>query len=175
LQVSFPIPFRPILDLFTSLLLSRKSTHLTSLLLKFSRFFSFTMDANSGSSSTLLTLPPDLVHMRSQFFSPDATISLTRVEFDKLWPYMNNIYTLNKRHPPTNNGRRSVHYNCWLFRTKNYTPVDIRKWQRNQSCCTAIGYPARLKVVFYGESRIEVSCQGSELHNHDLREIDAAK
>jgi hypothetical protein len=132
------------------------------------------MDANAN-ASTLLTLPPDLINMRSQFFSPDATISLTRVEFDKLWPYMDNIYTLSKRHPPTNDGRRSVYYNCRLFRTKDYTPIDIAKRQRNRSCRTAIGCPAKLKVVFYGECRVEVSRQGPELHNHDLRDIDAAK
>jgi hypothetical protein len=133
------------------------------------------MDANSGSSSTLLTLPPDLINMRSQFFSPDAPITLTRVEFDKLWPYMDNIYTISNRGSLTKNGTHSDYYKCRFFRTNDYTPVDIAKRQRNRSCRTAIGCPARLKVVFYGESSVEVSRQGLELHNHDLREVDAAK
>ena len=30
-------------------------------------------------------------------------------------------------------------------------------------------------MVFYGKSTVKVSCQGSGLHNYDLREIDAAK
>src|SRR5436189_2210628 len=133
------------------------------------------MDANSTLSSTLLTLPPDLIDMRSRFFSPDASISLTRDEFDRLWPYMDNMYTLSTRNPPTKDGTRSVYYNCRLFRTKDYTPVDIAKRQRNRSCRTAIGCPAKLKVIYYGESRMEVSRQGSEMYNHDLQEIDAAK
>src|SRR5438552_15264466 len=133
------------------------------------------MDANSSSNSALLTLLPDLINMRSQFFSPDASISLTCVEFDKLWPYMDNIYTLSKRKPPTAEGNQSVYYNCRLFRTKDYIPVDIAKRQRNRSCHTAIECPAKLKVVFYGKSRVEVSRQGSGLHNHNLQEIDAVK
>src|SRR5436190_536621 len=133
------------------------------------------MDANSTLSSTLLTLPPDLVDMRSRFFSPDASISLTRDEFDRLWPYMDNIYTLSTRNPPTKDGTRSVYYNCRLFRTKDYTPVDIAKRQRNRSCRTAIGCTAKLKVVFYTTSRVEVSRLGSGLHNHDLTKIDAVK
>src|SRR5436190_2369997 len=137
------------------------------------------MNANtmksSVSNSTLLTLPSDFVSMRSQFFSPDTSISLTRVEFDKLWPYMDNIYTLSNQGSLIKNGTRSIYYNCRLFRTKDYTPVDIAKRQRNRSCRTAIGCPAKLKVIYYGESRVEVSRQGSEMHNHDLQEIDAAK
>ena len=85
------------------------------------------MDANSTLSSTLLTLPPDLIDMRSRFFSPDASISLTRDEFDRLWPYMDNMYTLSTRNPPIKDGTRSIYYNCRLFRTKDYTPVDIAK------------------------------------------------
>ena len=132
--------------------------------------------AAKSDSSTILTLPPDLANMRSQFFSPpDASISLTRAEFDKLWPYMDNMYTLSKRHPPTNDGTQSVYYNCRFFRTKDYIPVDIAKRQRNRSCRTATGCPAKLKLVFYGQSRVEISRSGPGLHNHDLREIDSAK
>ena len=89
------------------------------------------MNANSTSSSTLLALPPNLVNMRSQFFSPDASISLTRDEFDRLWPYMDNMYTLSNRGSLTKNGTRSNYYNCRFFRTKDYTPVDIAKRQQN--------------------------------------------
>ena len=61
------------------------------------------------------------------------------------------------------------------FFAQRTTPVDAAKRQRNRSCRTAVGCPAKLKVVFYGESRVEVSRQGSRLHNHDLQEIDAVK
>ena len=119
-------------------------------------------------NSTLLILSSDLISMRSQFFSPDASISLIRVEFDKLWSYMDNIYTFSNRDSLTKNGTCSIYYNCRLFRMKDYTPVDIVKRQRNRSCCTAIGCSAKLKMIYYGESRVEVSCQGSEMHNHNL-------
>jgi hypothetical protein len=74
--------------------------------------FSFTMTAKSNIDlSALLTLLSDLINMRSQFFSPpDAPIPLTRVEFDNLWSYMNNIYTLSKQHAFINNRRRAVYY-----------------------------------------------------------------
>ena len=88
---------------------------------------------------------------------------------------MDNMYTLSTRNPPTKDGTRSVYYNCRLFRTKDYTPVDIAKRQRNRSCRTAIGCTAKLKVVFYTTSRVEVSRLGSGLHNHDLTKIDAIK
>src|SRR5436189_5501212 len=88
---------------------------------------------------------------------------------------MNNIYTLSKRKPLTNEGNQSVYYNCRLFRTKNYTSIDIAKRQQNQSRCITIECPAKLKVIFYGKSRAEVSCLGSGLHNHNLQKINVIK
>jgi hypothetical protein len=75
---------------------------------------------------------------------------------------MDNIYTISNRGNPTNNGTRFNYYKCRLFRTNDYTPVEIAKRQQNRSCRTAIGCPAKLKVVFYGESRVEVSRLGTK-------------
>ena len=93
----------------------------------------------------LLTLSPDLVEMRSRFYSPDAfNISLTRDEFDRLWPYMDNMYTFSTQNPLTKDRTCSVYYNRRLFPHEGeYTPGDIAERQRNRSCRTAVGCPAK--------------------------------
>ena len=93
----------------------------------------------------------------------------TATEFDRIWPFLQNLWTTAK--PPyraESKGITTHSYRCIFHKKKTSMPTSLsaRQRQRKKQTRVAISCLRTMKVIKYDDGRVEMVAQSSEPHNH---------
>lgn len=124
--------------------------------------------------------PKDIAHWRRVFFYPKDDVIIPVPEYQQIWPYCDNYWTLYR------DEQKSVHFRCRLFRSNSGKSVkrpEPEKQRQKLSTRTIFNCPCKIvvtpvradellssEIVAY---RVQVS-RGTE-HNHTAEEMEPLK
>jgi 2,5-diamino-6-(ribosylamino)-4(3H)-pyrimidinone 5'-phosphate reductase len=126
--------------------------------------------------------PPYIVSMRQSLFSVTEPIDLKEDEFNRYWPYVDNVWVRQHKAGADKLGKSHVdYYACRLQRPTYVSKKDPDQPdnapQRNKRTREGGTCSARIKIHRYdGEFvRLTISKNGNNHHSHDLDYIDGIK
>ena len=125
---------------------------------------------------------PFVVEMRRSLFEIKEPIDLKEDEFERYWPYVDNVWVRQHKAGIDKTGRSNIDYYACRLQRPTYAPrkdeqrpegrPQRKKRTREGGTCQA-----RLKITKYeGEfTRLTISRLGEHEHTHDLDHIDKTK
>ena len=140
--------------------------------------------SSSRTLKDLLRPPENLTAMRERLFQVQDTIELQVEEFERYWPYVDNVWVRQHRAGTDRTGRYTTDYYACRLQRPTYTPKasdtprpdgkPVRKKQiREGGTCQM-----RLKTVRFdgGYSSYTITRVGEQIqHTHDLDHLDKIK
>ena len=125
--------------------------------------------------------PTDIGHWRRVLFYPKERVELPVQEYQRIWPYCDNYWTLYR------NNQRSVHFRCRLFREHNGKSSKVaepEKQRQKLSTRTIHNCPCRIIVTSVTSDEplrssetvaYRVQVVGGTEHNHTVEDIEPLK
>ena len=134
-------------------------------------------------SDPLAALPADIATRRAAFFALDQPITLTRAEWDRYWPYVDNIWSLRREYPARKYRPRGVRYSIWYDCRLHSTKARVQsspdpsaeppKSKRNKTSRDAVSCLMGAVAVFDGDSVTFSRLDRADCHEwHTLDESD---
>lgn len=131
----------------------------------------------------LIRHPPQFVGgMRQTLFELAQPVELKPDEFDKYWPYVDNVWVRQHRAGHDRTGLNSTDYFACRLQRPTYTPKGNKtdsasKTRRNKKAREGGTCQVRIKTMHYqGEfEKVTVMRVGSHRHSHDIDAIDQLK
>ena len=126
---------------------------------------------------------PNLLEMRRRLFEVRETIELKVDEFERYWPYVDNVWVRQHRAGTDKSGRITTDYYACRLQRPTYTPrkapqerpdgKPLRKKQTREGGTCQM----RIKAVRYegGFSKYTITKVGAHEHTHDLDHMDSIK
>jgi hypothetical protein len=122
-------------------------------------------------ASSLLAVPNGIEEFRRDIFNLDKEIKLSTEEFDAKWPYLDNLFILNKTRM-LKKGIVTRYWPCRLHPHKPYqTKVQLGKRQRNRTARIQLGCPYIIWSDHEG-GIVKLTRSSNAFHNHDIIALD---
>lgn len=134
--------------------------------------------------NNLLHPPRDLAFMRQRLFEARGKIELHVDEFDRYWPYVDNVWVRQHRAGTDKSGKYTTDYYACRLQRPTYTPKDVDKPRpegrptRKKQIREGGTCQMRVKTIRYngGFSGYTITQVGDQIqHSHDLEHIDKIK
>lgn len=95
-------------------------------------------------STLLADIPSDIVRQRQQFFHLPEPMSMSAAEWEKLLPYVDNMYVLNQSRPPTQTGSQAFYWYCRFYRKTEWKLKNSgQRRQRGKPAINAVACSSR--------------------------------
>ena len=136
-----------------------------------------------GSSSTLLTISPNIRAIQDQAFHITEEITWTAKQFDQYWGYMDSFWVLNSTRP-VKDGRQTLNYWCRLRREPAEKSQGSRHRAKRIRTVEVCGMKLNMYKIWKDNQLISVTLSCNETsrgrdvcyeHNHTLEYLDTIK
>lgn len=126
-----------------------------------------------SAARSLIDVPDDIAQIRGQIFEGKECVAFSAEQWEKYWPFFNNMYTKSGKPRVGKDGITKQYLACRLFASKTKV-AKATTGERNKRARNPIACPKTARKITLPDGQVRFEPVDPTIsHNHDLDTIDS--